>query len=378
MNLNDVDINGIEVIEKSDHYIVKRFKNYFRLGTREANIIIDILNKNDEEFLLKKYNLTSNQFSDFLLALQNAGIIGEVKKEKKNFLFYKIPLMNPDRLLTKFNNLFLQNKLINTLLLSLITITIILGFIEFGFNFIDISSKFLKGFGFKEYFLFYLATIGTVFLHELGHAIVCKYNGGKVDEIGFLLIFFSPALYCDVSGIWTFNKKKPKIATLLAGIIVQLIMFSIMTLLYVNFYSGSYWLATFICWNLLMTISNIIPVIKLDGYWILSNVIDVPNLYEKSMKLALGIKKNVLFNEKELAKEKFIKWFGIFNIAFVFVSIIFGFAGIYYISTTLEGTFRYVAMTVEILMYTLTLILFSGFLYKIIKLKRLQAKGSTE
>ena len=372
MNFNDFNMSGIEVIEKTDHFIIKRYKNYFRLGTQEANMIIDILETNDESYLLEKYHLTIDELNNFLLALQEAGIIGERKKEKKNLLFYKVPVFNPDRLLTKINELFFQNRIINYCLLIFITLTIILGFIQFSFNFFEITTSFLKGFGFKEYVLFYIATIGTVFLHELGHAIVCKHYNGKVDEIGFLLIFFSPALYCDVSGIWAFEKKKHKIFTLLAGILVQLIMFAVMTILYVVYFNDSNWLATFICWNLMMIFSNIIPVIKLDGYWILSNLIEIPNLYEKSLKLALGVKDNILFNEREIAKSNFIKWFGIFNISFVFVSLIFGFIGIYYISITLEGPFKYVAITVEVIMYTLILVLFGGLLLKIIKFKAQQ------
>ncbi|MGG0459731.1 hypothetical protein [Priestia aryabhattai] len=375
MNLSNIDITGIEIIKKEDHVIIRRFNKYFRLGNKEANMVKDILEAKNENYFLETYNLTLQEFHDFLLALQNAGITGEVKKEKKNFLFYKIPLFNPDSLLNKFNKLFLQNKFINSTFLLAATLTIILGFILFFLNFNDITSNFLKGFGFKQYILFYIATIGTVFLHELGHAIVCKHYGGKVNEIGFYLIFFSPALYCDVSGIRAFNKNKHKIATLLAGILVQLIIFAIITILYVNMHIDSNLFSTFICWNLLMIISNIIPVIKLDGYWILSSLVDIPNLYEKSLKLALGKNENVLFDEREVRKANFIKWFGIFNILFVFISIVLGIWGIYYLSITLEGPFKYFALTVEVLIYLLTIIMFGDFIYKIVKAKTQPQKG---
>lgn len=369
MDLKNINLKDIEITKKDTHYIVKRHRNYYRIGNKEAQLLIDIIDEKDEDFLISKHHIDSIELKDFLNTLERLGIIGSFKKEKKNFLFYRVPLMNPNKILTIINNIFLQNKIINSCILTFMIFIIIFGLIEFFLNITDIVPKFLKGFGFQEYILFYLATISAVFLHELGHAIVCKYYKGNVEEIGFILIFFSPALYCDVSGIWLFEKKKQKIITLLAGIIVQLIIFSIMIFLYINFYNSSTWLATFILWNLLMTISNIIPVIKLDGYWILSNLIEIPNLYEKSMKLALGVKENVLFNEREVSKKKFIKLFGIFNIGFVFISLILGFIGIYYISITLEGVFRTLALIVETLMYVLTLIFFSAFLYKIIKSK---------
>lgn len=369
MDIKNINLKDIEIIKKDTHYIVKRHKNYYRIGNKEAQLLIDIIDGKNEDVLVSKHQIELSELKNFLNALEQIGIIGSIKKEKKNFLFYRVPLMNPDKILTTFNNIFLQNKIINNFILIFMMIIIIVGLIEFFINITDIAPKFLKGFGFKEYILFYLATISAVFLHELGHGVICKYYNGNVEEIGFILIFFSPALYCDVSGIWLFEKRKQKIITLLAGIIVQLIIFSIMVFLYLNFYNSSTWLATFILWNLLMTISNIIPVIKLDGYWILSNLVEIPNLYEKSMKLALGVKENVLFNEREVSKKKFIKLFGLFNIVFVFISLILGFWSIYYISKTLEGTFRTVALLVETLMYILTLIFFSAFLYKIVKSK---------
>ncbi|MBM7690762.1 putative peptide zinc metalloprotease protein [Peribacillus deserti] len=376
MNLDTMNFKGIEFIEKEDHFIIKRFKKYFRLGKNEGHMLKDVVTLRDETAILAKYNMPLDELKGFLSALESTGIIGEVPKEKQNFLFYRVPMFNPDLFLSNLVHTFLKNKFIVKTIFIVLNLVIILGLLLFGFKFSQISSSFLENFGFKEYFIFYFATITAVFIHEFGHAIACKYYGGKVEEIGFLLIFFSPALYCDVSGIWAFEKKREKIITLFAGIYVQFIIFACSSILYYFFFGYSTWLATFVGWNLLMVLSNIIPVIKLDGYWILSNLIEVPNLYEKSLKLALGTDKDeTLFNQHELSRKKFIKLFGIFNISFVFVSIILGFFGIYFLSTKLEGTFKYVALTIEILMYTLTLIFFGHFLYKLFKQKKLTLKG---
>lgn len=230
---------------------------------------------------------------------------------------------------------------------------------------------FLKILFFFDFTLFYIVTILVIFLHELGHGIACKYFGGKVEEIGFLLIFFSPALYCDVSGIWSFKDKKQKIITLGAGIYVQLLIFSLCSIIYDLYFEQSTWLATFILWNVLMIFSNILPFIKLDGYWILSNIVEIPNLYEKSLKLVLGRGEEVLFDEREVLKKKFIKAFGILNIVFVFVSIIVGFIGLYYLSVNIEGYFKYVILFFEGITYFLVLIFFGLFLYKLSKKKSL-------
>ncbi|KAF0996551.1 hypothetical protein [Geobacillus sp. TFV-3] len=110
---------------------------------------------------------------------------------------------------------------------------------------------------------------------------------------------------------------------------------------------------------------------KLDGYWILSNIVEIPNLYEKSLKLALGRGEEVLFDEREILKKKFIKVFGILNIVFVFMSIAAGFGGIYYVSINIGGYFQYVILFFEGITYFLVLIFFGLFLYKLSKRKSL-------
>ena len=63
-----------------------------------------------------------------------------------------------------------------------------------------------------------LLAIGVVkVLHEFGHALACKHFGGEVHEMGFMLLVFSPCLYCDVSDAWRFPSKWKRIAVSAAG-----------------------------------------------------------------------------------------------------------------------------------------------------------------
>ena len=55
--------------------------------------------------------------------------------------------------------------------------------------------------------VFVLTALVVVLIHELGHAFACKYFGGEVRELGFMLLYFQPAFYCDVSDAWTFPER---------------------------------------------------------------------------------------------------------------------------------------------------------------------------
>ncbi|ADI28152.1 M50 family metallopeptidase [Geobacillus sp. C56-T3] len=366
-----LDMNGIEFIEDKDYFIIKRYGKYFRLGVPEANMLRELTVHRDVQTVLRKYGISEEDFSKFVHALEECGVIGDVKKERKNILFYRFKLINPDTYLHLLVNKFFSNKTVNRLLLIFSALIITMGLIVFLKNISQITDGFFRDFVFFDFITFYIATILVIFLYELGHGIACKYFGGKVEEIGFLLIFFSPALYCDVSGIWSFKDKKQKIITLIAGVYVQLIIFSLCSIIYDLYFGQSTWLATFILWNVLMIFFNILPFVKLDGYWILSNIVEIPNLYEKSLKLALGRGEEVLFDEREILKKKFIKVFGILNIVFVFMSIVVGFVGIYYVSINIGGYFQYVILFFEGITYFLVLIFFGLFLYKLSKQKSL-------
>ncbi len=369
MDIEQIDFGDLEFIENGDHFVVKRAKQFFRLGKLEGNMLRDLKEKGNIPQILSTYNIKEEDLEGFIMQLESAGVIGTEKTEHKNILFYKVSLFNPDRFLDSLVKNLFHYTYVNNFLILLLGLIILLGFVLFFNNFNDITTNLLIDFVLSDFALFYISTITTVFLHEIGHAVTCKYYGGKVEEIGFLLLFFSPALYCDVSGIRMFSKKKEKVITLLAGVFVQLIIFSLVSILYHYFFWGSSFLATFAIWNLLMIVSNIIPVIKLDGYWILSSVLDIPNLYEKSLKLVLGNQEGVLFNEREIRMKKFVKIFGIMNILFVFISAFMGLFGIYFMSTRLEGIYKYISITINTLIYLLILIFFTRFLIKMMKHK---------
>jgi putative peptide zinc metalloprotease protein len=131
-----------------------------------------------------------------------------------------------------------------------------------------------------------LVAIGTVkVLHELGHAMACKYFGGEVHELGFMLLVFAPCLYCDVSDAWRFPSKWRRVAVSSAGVMVELVLASIATIVWWYAVPGVVQLVALnvmvICTlNTLVVNGN--PLLRYDGYYILSDLVEVPNLWQRS------------------------------------------------------------------------------------------------
>ncbi len=131
-----------------------------------------------------------------------------------------------------------------------------------------------------------LVAIGAVkVLHELGHAFVCKHFGGEVRELGFMLLVFVPCLYCDVTDAWRLPSKWRRIAVSSAGVMVELVLAAVATIVWWHAQPGVVELVALnimiICTlNTLLINGN--PLMRYDGYYILSDLVEVPNLWQRS------------------------------------------------------------------------------------------------
>lgn len=121
----------------------------------------------------------------------------------------------------------------------------------------------------------------TKILHELGHGLACRHFGGECHEIGLMLLFGTPCLYCNVTDAWTFPNKWARIAVSLAGIGIELLLAAVCTLLW--WFSEPGWFNA-ICLNLMIVCSigtvliNGNPLLRYDAYYVLSDLLEVPNL----------------------------------------------------------------------------------------------------
>ncbi len=132
-------------------------------------------------------------------------------------------------------------------------------------------------------------TIGLAKLaHEIGHALACRRLGGECNEIGVAFLVFSPCLYCDVSDAAMFANRWHRIAVGLAGVYVELIIASLAAVAW-WFLEPS--LLRNWCFLLVLITSvssiafNLNPLLRLDGYYILSDWLGVPNLRERSRRM---------------------------------------------------------------------------------------------
>lgn len=142
---------------------------------------------------------------------------------------------------------------------------------------------------------------GAKVLHEFGHGISCKRFGGECHEMGFMLLVFTPALYCNVSDSWMLPSKWRRAAIGAAGMYVEMILASLATLTW--WFTDPTTLLNQICLSLMFICSvstlmfNGNPLLRFDGYYILMDLTEIPNLRQKAtevlkrfmMNLCMGV-----------------------------------------------------------------------------------------
>jgi putative peptide zinc metalloprotease protein len=125
----------------------------------------------------------------------------------------------------------------------------------------------------------------TKVIHEFGHGLTCKHFGGECHEMGVMFLVLTPCLYCNVSDSWMLPSKWHRAMIGAGGMYIEIVMASIATFLW--------WFSTpgllnqiclsvmFIC-SVSTVLFNANPLLRFDGYYILADLMEIPNLRQKS------------------------------------------------------------------------------------------------
>lgn len=133
--------------------------------------------------------------------------------------------------------------------------------------------------------LAWVTVIMVTVLHEFAHGLTCKRFGGHVHDMGFLLIYMQPAFYCNISDAWLFPVKSQRLWVTFAGTFFEFFLWALATLVWRLTESGT-WVSNValvvVATSGVKVFLNFNPLIKLDGYYLLSDWLGVPNLRRRA------------------------------------------------------------------------------------------------
>jgi putative peptide zinc metalloprotease protein len=219
-----------------------------------------------------------------------------------NILYMKIPVIDPEKLLTwmypYFRWIFTPWFVTFSVILMLSAITLVIS------QWTEFQSKlpeFQSFFNWRTIFAFWISLAVVKVIHEFGHGLTAKHYGGEVHEMGILFLVLTPALYCDVTDSWLLPNKWHRIWISAAGIYVECFLASIAT--FVWFYTdpgllNSLMMATMFICSINTILFNANPLLRYDGYYVLADWLEIPNLRIKATQFFA-----YLFQEKVMGLE---------------------------------------------------------------------------
>ena len=230
--------------------------------------------------------------------------------EKPSYLKLSFTIIN-ERIVSKivpfFFFLFNKKNAIFILSFSLVFIALVFYF----------KLDLYKGFSVQSFFYYYLlAKALSVTFHEIGHATAATYFGAKSGGIGGGFFLFRPVYYTDVTDIWRL-KKRQRIIVNLSGMYFEWVFCAILLMISLMF--GNYTLLVIALTVSITTLFNLLPFIRADGFWVLSDLINKPNLLQHAGRKIVDVFK-WLFLRKPIKWQKYdaiIAIYGVISYAFM-------------------------------------------------------------
>ena len=219
-----------------------------------------------------------------------------------NIFFFRKSLYDPDKI---FGRMAKAVPWIWTKTTYWVSWAIIaLGAIVFIYSAEGLDHALANLFNWNNLALMWVTTIVLKSIHELGHGLTCKHFGGEVHEIGFMSMVFTPYFFVNVSDAWTMPDRRHRMLVSFAGIYVELVFAALATFLWAVVQPG--WFKDFL-FNIIViaSVSTIIfnanPLMRFDGYYIMIDAIETPNLQQKSRALVQSKVTKLLFGSTSKA-----------------------------------------------------------------------------
>ena len=261
----------------------------------------------------------------------------KLKQRLSSPMAIRIPLLDPERFLER--TLPFARLLINRYTALLWLVTIIIGGVLAAVHWNDLSKDIVdRALTPQNLLLIWFIYPVVKALHELGHAYLAKMCGGEVHEIGIMFLVLMPVPYVDVSSAWGLRDKRKRMAVGAAGIAVEMFLGALALFVWLSVESGA---VHAIAYNVILIsgVSTLLfngnPLLRFDGYYVLADAIEIPNLGTRANKYLGFLLQRYLLGVRDAETSTDSSgeriWFVVYGIAAFFYRIFIMFAIILYI-----------------------------------------------
>ena len=308
-------------------------KKYFRFEEEEYFVLSLFDNQKTSQEVAELYNkkfydnLTEKDIEEFVASVRSSDLLeknlselntflyeqlkeerkSKIRQAKGSALYFRVPLVDPDLFFYKimpYIKWFWSKPCI--MLMNFIMISAV--FVLFNNN-EEVKSGMAHIFDFSsqsafQLFILWATVMSVIAIHELGHGLTCRRFGGECHEIGFLFMFFNPCMYANVNDAWLFENKRHQLYVTFAGCFIEFLVGSIAVYVWVLTQKGAF--INMLAFKVIVVcffsaiFMNFNPLMKFDGYFALSDYLEMPNLRDRSKEyLGYLVSTKIFFLKKE-------------------------------------------------------------------------------
>ena len=224
----------------------------------------------------------------------------ELRAQLSNIMFFRLPLFDPDRLLVRL--LPLVGRLFSASGVLIWLGVVALALKELAENWDAARDSYQGVLAPGNLPLLYAGMVILKTLHELGHAFACRRFGGEVHTMGVMFMIFTPVPYVDVTSSWSFRSRWQRILVGAAGMIVELFIAALAAVVWVRTSPGT---LHSLAYNMMFVagvttlVFNLNPLLRFDGYYILTDLLGLPNLGQRANQHLRHVAERHLFGVRE-------------------------------------------------------------------------------
>jgi putative peptide zinc metalloprotease protein len=241
-----------------------------------------------------------------------------------NYLFFRIPLLRPADRLEAAMRWFRPLWSVRTL--WVFAALLVFDLIMVARQWDAFATSFLYFFSWQGLLVYALGLSAVKVIHELGHALTATRFGCRVASMGVSFLVMMPVLYTDTTSAWRLRSRRQRIAIDCAGVAAELMTAAVCTFLWLWLPDGALRSAMFVLatssWMLSLFI-NLSPLTRFDGYYVLSDLLGVPNLQPRSFALGRWRLRELLFGLGDTSPEDLPLRLRRFLVAYAWLSWIY-------------------------------------------------------
>jgi len=290
----------------------------------DEDVIKHVISFLDENELIQRHDHMEN---DLIQQRRDSREKSWFQSLLHGYLFFRVPLLKPDQWLDRVLPYF--NFAFQSSFLKITFIAFLVGLVGVIQQWEVFRTTLVDTFTLSGFLNYGLAVIAIKVIHELGHALVAKKNGCRVPTMGLAFLVMWPVAYTDVTESWKLNSHQKRLQIASAGIATELVLAAWALLCWVVFPTNElrslffFTATTSIATTLAVNAS---PFMRFDGYFLLCDILGMPNLHSRSFAYARWwFRKNLLSVEMappeslNQARHRFMIGFAIVTMLYRFV-----------------------------------------------------------